>query len=186
MGRDALEYREVRLTLFSLWSASFLLIENLCVAFGLGLGWSADRKMSVAEYDYLRNLPLAIHVPSMHTFLVHGGMLPSDPTRDIHNSRQPLAHLPTLQRASKDTDVLREAQELSILTDVPQNNDPWTLLNVRDITKKGKVSRKGGDGTPWAELWNQIQSLCSGFDYSGFGPVSPADMEEMKKKKLPW
>ena len=136
--------------------------------------------MSVLEYNYLRNLPLAIHIPSFHAFLVHGGMLPSDPTRDMHNRHQPLSHLPTLLRASKDIEVLRTAQELSLLSEIPQNRDPWTLLNIRDITAKGKVSRVGGDGTPWAEIWNEIQSLCKGFD------VSSNAEEDLKKKRLPW
>ena len=150
--------------------------------------------MTQAEYDYLRNLPLAIHIPSLHTFLVHGGLLASDPSRDLYDLRQPLSHPPT-NRKHDDIEIRRSEQELSLLTDIRQNRNPWNTLNIRDVTKKGYISRKAGDGQPWAELWNDAQRLCKGFDQKyassadfeyGDG-LSDEDLAEaLNKKRLPW
>ncbi|KAG8981104.1 hypothetical protein FRC05_004004 [Tulasnella sp. 425] len=142
--------------------------------------WDVARKMSQSEYDYLRTLPLAIHLPSLHTFLVHAGMLPYDPTHSIRNKKQPLSHLPDVSPASpQDIEIVRAAQEVSILNEVPQNRKPFTLLNVRDVTRKGKVSRKSGDGQPWADMWNEVQRLCKGFS----AELADDEPEELKRKK---
>jgi len=78
-----------------------------------------------------------------------------------------------------------------LLTDIRQNRNPWNTLNIRDVTKKGYISRKAGDGRPWAELWNDAQRLCKGFDQKyassadfeyGDG-LSDEDLAEALKKK---
>ncbi|KAH9013259.1 hypothetical protein EDB84DRAFT_1444330, partial [Lactarius hengduanensis] len=53
----------------------------------------AQGDMSKSDYNYLRSLPLVLHLPSKHVFLVHGGLLPYDPMHSISSKRQPLAHL---------------------------------------------------------------------------------------------
>ena len=50
--------------------------------------------MTREEYLYLLNLPLVLHIPSLHTFVVHAGVLPYDPHHSISSIRQPLAHIP--------------------------------------------------------------------------------------------
>jgi len=166
--------------------------------------WGGDhfhiaRKMSAKEYDYLRSLPLTIHIPSLHTFLVHAGILPINPLKSVHHKSQPLSHLPVgrprWQR--QNDDKLRTEQELSILLDIPQNEKPWTLLNMRSITKRGRISRKANVGTPWAEVWNSVQDLCGGFhtrrdltsrdaDEDGEeGEIVPQESEDLRKKRLP-
>lgn len=146
--------------------------------------------MSVLEYDYLRRLPLAIHLPQLHTFVVHAGILPTDPRKPIHGKHQPLSHLPegASRWLRKGDDELRNEQELSILYDIPQNELPWTLLNVRSITKKGKISRKGKIGTPWADMWNEVQDLCGGFKVARAESIetSAEEPEDLRKKRLPW
>lgn len=152
--------------------------------------------MSRQEYDYLRGLPLAIHIPILHTYLVHAGMLPSDPTRSLHDSRQPLAHVPKGVSSTSDVDAIRNAQELALLTDIKQNRDAWNKLNMRDVTRKGKVSRKPGDGTPWSAIWNDVQNMCKGFDksvqsaadetYGGDFFDDLAENGDVRKKPLPW
>ncbi|KAI0065102.1 Metallo-dependent phosphatase [Artomyces pyxidatus] len=126
------------------------------------------RAMTRAEYNYLRALPLVLHVPSEHAFLVHAGLLPYDPTRSITSQRQPLARLPVVRY---DADVesgsiphLRNAQERAILEEVKQNNDPWVVLNMRNLLKDKTVSRKTKSGTPWSEVWNSVMPRCSGYE----------------------
>ncbi|KIO28345.1 hypothetical protein M407DRAFT_181716 [Tulasnella calospora MUT 4182] len=143
--------------------------------------WNLARKLSESEYNYLRSLPLAIHLPSLHTFVVHAGMLPYDPTHSMRNKKQPLSHLPTVSHASsQDVETVRAAQELTILNEVPQNRKPFTLLNLRDVTPKGKVSRKPGNGQPWADMWNEVQHLCKGFSSE---LVDDNEPDELKRKK---
>jgi Calcineurin-like phosphoesterase len=110
--------------------------------------YKVARAMSEAQYDYLLSLPLRLYIPSAHTFIVHGGLLPSDPLYPSAHSRQPLAHVPSLPLNTKGKSlpknetipVLRGLQELSLLKDVPQNKVPWTVLNLRSILS-GMVSK---------------------------------------------
>lgn len=98
--------------------------------------------MSKSDYDYLRSLPLVLHLPSEHAFVAHGGLLPYDPTHSISSKRQPLAHMPKLPSAFRDSiATLRNAQELAIMNDIKQNNDPWAVLNIRNLRKDNTVSR---------------------------------------------
>ncbi|THH15689.1 hypothetical protein EW146_g4815 [Bondarzewia mesenterica] len=138
------------------------------------------RAMSSAEYAYLRSLPLILHLPSEHAFLVHAGLLPYDPTRSLTNRRQPLAHLPSLSQTLTDPSLLgldwpsnarlrptvpiyRQAQEVNIINDIAQNRDPWVLLNMRGVSEDNTVSRDSHEGTPWAEIWNGMVSRCGGY-----------------------
>jgi hypothetical protein len=102
-----------------------------------------SRAMSKSDYEYLLSLPLVLHLPSEHTFLVHAGLLPYDPTLSITSKRQPLSHLPRIpSRLLKGSiPALRNAQELAILEDVKQNTNPWVVLNMRNLRKNNKVSR---------------------------------------------
>ncbi|KAK7696264.1 hypothetical protein QCA50_000917 [Cerrena zonata] len=153
------------------------------------------REMSTEQASYLTSLPLILHIPSMHFFVVHAGLLPYDVRFPPSDSRQPLAHLPRLtsdlntdpyafihsdtpsrqlrimsrtedtqQVASKDDRTLRELQEHSLLTDIPQNNDWWNVLNIRSVRKNGKVSKDGDIGKPWSKFWNGQMERCDGFD----------------------
>ena len=99
--------------------------------------------MSKSDYNYLRSLPVVLHLPSEHAFMAHGGLLPYDPTRSISSKRQPLARLPKLPSglSGGSISLLRNAQELSILSDIKQNNDPWVVLNIRNLRNDHTVSR---------------------------------------------
>ncbi|KAJ6531830.1 Metallo-dependent phosphatase-like protein [Mycena capillaripes] len=129
------------------------------------------RAMSDTEYRYLLALPLVLHIPSAHTFIAHAGVLPSDPRYAPHHPRQPLARVPHLpvgvkhDRAHPDKTLpmLRRLQEAAILSDVPQNMDPWVTLNMRGILDDASVTRSK-DGEPWSNIWNHDISLCAGFD----------------------
>ena len=135
------------------------------------------------------SLPLVLHIPHLHFFVAHAGILPSDPRLPPTDPAQPLAHPPILSRnpeseenkpiqsrlqahlsslaphSRQNLEALRRLQEGSILTDVPQNRDPWVILNMRSVTKKKhQVTRDGEKGTPWSKLWNQQMKKCRGFD----------------------
>ncbi|KAJ7126955.1 Metallo-dependent phosphatase-like protein [Mycena epipterygia] len=127
--------------------------------------------MSDAEYRYLLSLPLVLHVPSAHTFIAHAGVLPSDPRYQPYHRRQPLARVPTLPKGikhdksnpNKTLPLLRQLQEAAVLTDVPQNTDPWVTLNMRGVLEDHSVTR-AKNGEPWSDVWNRDISLCAGFD----------------------
>ena len=99
--------------------------------------------MSKSDYEYLLSLPLVLHLPSEHTFLVHAGLLPYDPTLSITSERQPLSHWPRIptQVLKGSTPALRNVQELAILNDIKQNTNPWVVLNMRNLRKDNTVSR---------------------------------------------
>jgi hypothetical protein len=146
--------------------------------------------MSQKQAAYLFSLPLVLHVPHMHFYVVHAGILPSDPRLPPTDPAQPLAHPPILAddrfnldhtasdvigitrpqarlpaAAAQDVEALRRMQESAVLSDVPQNRDPWVVLNMRSVTKKKhRVTRDGDSGTPWSELWNAQMGRCRGYD----------------------
>jgi hypothetical protein len=104
--------------------------------------------MTDAQYSYLVSLPITLYIPSAHTYVVHAGLLPSDPNYAFNHHRQPLAHVPSYPPATKKgksqsknetVPILRELQELAIL-DVPQNRVPWDILNIRSVLD-GKVTK---------------------------------------------
>lgn len=55
-------------------------------------------EMTERHYEYLISLPVRIHVPHAHLFLVHAGLLSHDPQHDYDHPSQPLSHLPTASR----------------------------------------------------------------------------------------
>jgi hypothetical protein len=107
------------------------------------------RAMSRSEYEYLLSLPLILHVPTAHTYIAHAGVLSSDPRYEPSHQRQPLAHLPSLSSALEqlrgklpaDIPLLRRLQEEALLREVPQNKDPWVVLNMRSVMKDNTVTR---------------------------------------------
>ncbi|KAF8604137.1 Metallo-dependent phosphatase [Ceratobasidium sp. AG-I] len=120
------------------------------------------RHLKKEEYQYLLDLPTALHIPSLHTVVVHAGILPMDPRRRILSPKQPLSHPPKVKH-NKTEPVLRNLQELALLSDIPQNKDPWVKLNMRSVLNDGSISRYK-DGAPWTELWHKVIKLCDGFD----------------------
>lgn len=147
------------------------------------------KEMSNLHFQYLLDLPLRLYVPSAHTFIVHAGLLPCDPRYPVDDkARQPLARIPTLTRqptgnqtstnvtlsddtnanttsimSNKSIDALRNLQETGILTQIPQNSDPWVIQNMRSVLANGKISKKLGDGIPWSTLWKQHMESCFGY-----------------------
>jgi hypothetical protein len=102
------------------------------------------RDMTTEQYNYLLSLPLILHVPSAHAYVAHGGLLSSDPKRKPSHRRQPLAHIPAISdTVSKEdrTALLRQLQEIALLHDVPQNRDPWVVLNMRGVLNDQTVTR---------------------------------------------
>ena len=129
------------------------------------------RDMSASQFQYLLDLPLRLYIPSAHVFIVHAGLLPSNPEYSYHNHRQPLARVPKSEGADVDVETLRNLQELSILKRVPQNLISWVVLNMRSVKKNGKISKRtrGRGMTPWSDLWNHDMNRCIGYDYDADG-----------------
>ena len=135
--------------------------------------YKVARDMSATEFQYLLDLPLRLYVPNAHVFIVHAGLLASDPQYPYYDKRQPLARVPILMATDADTskrkktknevESLRKLQDLSLLTLIPQNLIPWVVLNIRSI-KNGEVTKKNKIGRPWSELWNLEMNRCVGYD----------------------
>lgn len=123
--------------------------------------YNVARAMSQEHYDYLRSLPIVIHAPAGHTYFVHAGMLAADPKRELNHPKQPLSHWPTTRTSKPKEALLRSLQEVALLNNVPQNKDPWVLMNMRSVADDGSVA-KGRKGTPWPELWNDVMDRCEG------------------------
>lgn len=98
--------------------------------------------MSEAEHNYLLSLPLILHAPDLHTYFVHGGLLPYRllPTKPFATS-QPLAHVPG-HNPERDEATLRFRQEVSLLHDVPENLEPWNGRHfIRSISNSTSLIR---------------------------------------------
>lgn len=102
------------------------------------------KDLTQEQYEYLLSLPLKLHIPSAHAFIVHAGLLPQDVRYDYDHKRQPLARLPRMppsSRSGKGIEDLRNQQELALLHRVPQNTDPWVNLNMRSVLGNNEISR---------------------------------------------
>ena len=142
------------------------------------------KDMSEAQFRYLLRLPLRLYIPSAHVYVVHAGLLPSNPRYSFEDiEKQPLAHVPSLPqrptvdesgeyshsvsgtKTNKTIENLRNLQEISLLTQIPQNSEPWVVLNMRSVVGR-KISRKSNEGVPWTKIWNQHMNSCSGFKHT--------------------
>ncbi|EKM78774.1 hypothetical protein AGABI1DRAFT_114368 [Agaricus bisporus var. burnettii JB137-S8] len=121
------------------------------------------------QYSYFLSLPLKLHIPSAHAFIVHAGLLPYDLQYDFDDhKRQPLARAPRIRADilrfnQGNIDAMRTLQERSVLQRVPHNTDPWVNLNVRSVVKDRDLSSSAHKGVPWADYWNGQMSMCAGF-----------------------
>ncbi|KAG1876022.1 Metallo-dependent phosphatase-like protein [Suillus tomentosus] len=129
----------------------------------LGDHYQVARAMSPSQYNYLRSLPLVLYAPAGHVFFVHAGLLAADPSRKLTHYKQPLSHWPYIEQREHNIPAIRKAQELALLSDIPQNQDPWVVQNIRSVRKKGKPTRSSSKGTPFSDLWNDVMNKCSGF-----------------------
>lgn len=152
--------------------------------------YKVARDMSATEFQYLLDLPLRLYVPSAHVFIVHAGLLPSNPKYPYHDKRQPLARVPKSMGTSVDAsnrnevERLRNLQDLSLLTLIPQNLIPWVVLNIRSV-RNGKVFKKikGKGRTPWSDVWNQEMNRCVGYNQELLHDAVDGDRKEMSKRK---
>ncbi|KZV68290.1 Metallo-dependent phosphatase [Peniophora sp. CONT] len=124
------------------------------------------RDLTSKHYDYLRSLPLILHIPSEHAFVVHAGMMPYDITKKIDGPRQPLARIPRVHGGAGSVDEIREKQEVGVLERVPQNNDPWALINMRNVLHDHSIISNTKHGRAWYSIWNQLMPKCAGFNVS--------------------
>ena len=154
--------------------------------------YKVARDMSATEFQYLLDLPLRLYVPSAHVFIVHGGLLASDPQYPYYDKRQPLARMPILMatdvstskknRTKNEVESLRKLQDLSLLTLVPQNLIPWVILNIRGVIN-GEVTKKNKKGKPWSELWNLEMNSCVGYNEELAHGAVDVDSKEVSGEK---
>lgn len=126
--------------------------------------WRIARDMSMENYQYLLDLPLTLHMPSIHSIVVHAGLLARDPTKKATAQDRPSAEATAPDKIDQDYTTARTRSEVALLQTIPQNRDPYTLLNIRSILKDGEITKKANKGTPWSDMWNQEMSRCTGPD----------------------
>ncbi|WWC59432.1 uncharacterized protein I303_101988 [Kwoniella dejecticola CBS 10117] len=132
--------------------------------------WELARNMPDDLFQYILDLPLVLHLPTLHTIVVHAGLLPFDPTKPSSANIQPLIQFSNVSASNYDMGMgeesIRNSQEMSILLDVPQNTVPWNLIEMRSVymkgKKRGKVTKSSKKGTPWSEVWNKELKRCKG------------------------
>ncbi len=115
----------------------------------MGEHYQIARSLSTTHYEYLLSLPLVLHIPYLHTYVVHAGILPHDPRFPFHAPHQPSRSSPVIDNDVEQVDdvernitALRVVQEKAVLEDVPQNSDyPWVVLNMRGVLENGSVTR---------------------------------------------
>lgn len=126
--------------------------------------WRIARGLAKEDYQYLVDLPLTLHLPSLHSIVVHAGLLARDPTKKATAEDQPYASAIAagLSPETGDNALTRAQSEIALLQTIPQNRDPYTLLNIRSVLKDGEVTKKANKGTPWSEIWQEEMSRCTG------------------------
>ncbi|KAF8753268.1 Calcineurin-like phosphoesterase [Rhizoctonia solani] len=132
-------------------------------------GWSIPDGWKFGDQIYqLARVPISAELANSSPYSVAAYSrrpcwhLANQPRRKLDSPSQPLSH-PPKSKHNKTEPALRHLQELALFTDIPQNTDPWTKMNMRTILKNGKVSRDK-DGLPWSDLWHKVIKLCNGFD----------------------
>ncbi|WWD20006.1 hypothetical protein CI109_104479 [Kwoniella shandongensis] len=154
-----------------------------------GEHWKIARALPKRTYLYLLELPLVLHLPSLHTIVVHAGLLPADPTKSLSDPSQPLVQYANVTSDMSAT-AIRNSEEMSILFDIPQNQDPWNLINMRSVytkgKKKGQITKSAKKGTPWSDLWKKQMGRCTGLGHwavDGLGEWS-VEHEQMDDEQL--
>jgi hypothetical protein len=123
--------------------------------------WRIARDLSKENYQYLVDLPLTLHIPSIHSIVVHAGLLARDPTKKATAEDRPFDISAGSNTTDQDYSVARTHSEIALLQAIPQNRDPYTLLNIRSVLKDGEVTKKANKGTPWSDMWNEEMSRCT-------------------------
>jgi hypothetical protein len=87
-----------------------------------------------------------------------------NPKKSFVDTIQPL--VTASESTFSDSQSARIAEEMSILLDIPQNADPWTLINMRSVymkgKKKGTVTKSTKKGVPWSKVWKADMARCKG------------------------
>ena len=95
--------------------------------------WLIARDMTNEQYKYLLSLPLVLHIPTLHTMVVHAGLLPLDPEKPLTSKQQPLAHVPVLPSSSEHLEErLRNAQEMAVIYEMSVSR-PYNLMSISTL-----------------------------------------------------
>lgn len=121
--------------------------------------------------------PLASPVPSLHSVVVHAGLLPFDP-RSHKNFDYDALSMPTL---SWQNPALSRLESEQALLQVSPNTDPWTITNMRSVLRNGKITKDGKEGVEWAKIYNAAMDQCHRTDASSLESEDEVDAEGKKK-----
>lgn len=109
--------------------------------------YAVARSMNSTQASFLRSLPLILHIPRLHSFVVHAGLLPVDFGKGIEEDGQPLSTVPSFSHVNGNLNLIgmeddrRGRQERNVLEDVPDNRVPWNVLNLRSILNDYSLSK---------------------------------------------
>lgn len=144
--------------------------------------WKIARALSRENYQYLVDLPLTLHLPSVHSLVVHAGLLARDPSKKATAKDRPYTLTTTSGAADAEFSASTRTQdEVALLRTIPQNRDPYTLLNIRSVLKDGETTKKANKGTPWSDIWQEEMSRCTG---PGSGLVDDSQGSVMEDEEI--
>ncbi|GAA93665.1 uncharacterized protein L969DRAFT_90184 [Mixia osmundae IAM 14324] len=129
------------------------------------------RQMSSDDAAWLAASPLTLHIPSLHSYVVHAGLMPFETLsgrhakeanvgrQDVVTAIDQSAQLGDYFAPSRQTrESMLESAESALLL-VPDNRDAFALMNMRGIRHNTEVT-KSSKHTPWHELYNDEMGEC--------------------------
>ncbi|KAG0143102.1 hypothetical protein CROQUDRAFT_135158 [Cronartium quercuum f. sp. fusiforme G11] len=105
------------------------------------------RRLPEKDFKWLLSLSLTYHLPSLHTYFVHAGLLPWDEDQKTSILGSPRM---TEKTGSSDNSILA----------VKENLNPQTLLEMRTV-KSGRRVSSGKKGKAWYKIWNKAMDTCA-------------------------
>lgn len=117
-----------------------------------------DRSLTDKQYSYLLTLPLALHIPSLHSVIVHAGIVPYDINKSPNDASQPLIIADRASLESQDVALgAGESDEGVEKTDWSSYADDDSDVPDQDPSPNaGGFSEDQGQDDPWAELDKEL------------------------------
>lgn len=112
-----------------------------------GMKWKAQhfeiaRLLPKVDFIWMMERSLTIYVPPLRIYFVHAGMLPWDLPSVMGTEGAVGWHQPSL-------------------LDVKENQDAYTLLEMRGLKKGKKPTQDGTKGKPWFKYWNNVMTFSN-------------------------
>ncbi|MBW0537732.1 hypothetical protein O181_077447, partial [Austropuccinia psidii MF-1] len=113
-----------------------------------GMKWKSQhfeiaRRLPKVDFEWMLSKSLTLYLHPLRMFFVHAGMLPWSLPNDL----------------TKSSDSNLKQNKDSLLS-LKENNDPYTLLEMRGLKKGREPTKNAKKGKPWYKVWNKAMSAC--------------------------